>query len=80
MEMTKATLQEIVKKHNTLILVEDDLFDAIDLVWELLCAEADATQEKYPYAWRTIDNLEKAAYIVHELGYDISNEGYMEDM
>ena len=80
MEMTKETCQAIVKKHNTLVLIEDDLFDAIDLVWELLCAEADALQEKEPYAINTIRRLETAAYEVHELGYDISREDYMEGM
>ena len=80
MEMTKEKCLEIVKKHNTLVLIEDDLFDAFDLVWELLCAEADTLKEREPYATHAISRLETAAYEVHELGYDISNEGYMEDM
>lgn len=80
MDMTKEKFQQIVSKHKTLVIIEDDLFDAFDLVWELLCAEADALKEKEPYAINTIRRLETAAYEVHELGYDISREDYMEDM
>lgn len=80
MEMTKEKFTEIINHHKTLVLIEDDLFDAFDLVWELLCAEADALKENEPYATHSISRLETAAYEVHELGYDISNEGYMEDM
>ena len=73
MDMTKEQVQAIVKRYPTLVLLEDDLYDAIDLVYDLLCAEADAIKEKEPYAVRAIDRLEAAAYEVHELGYEISN-------
>lgn len=72
MEMSKEQVREILRRHCTLVLIEDDLYDAIDLVYELLCAEADAIRQKEPYATRTIERLEAAAYEVHELGYDLS--------
>lgn len=73
MEMNRNQLQDILAEYATLIVLEDDLYDAIDLVYELLCAEAEATKANCPYAHNAIDRLEAAAHEVHELGYDISD-------
>lgn len=58
-------LKEIMSNH--LICSEDEALEAIEFVQELLEAQANETKEKYPYATRSIDNLNKAAYEVFEL-------------
>lgn len=58
-------LKEIMSKH--LICSEDEALEAIEFVQELLEAQANETREKYPYATRSIDNLNKAAYEVFDL-------------
>lgn len=59
-------LKEIMSKH--LICSENEAMEAIEFVQELLEAQADETKEKESYATRTIADLEKAAYMVFELG------------
>ena len=58
-------LKEIMSKH--LICSVDEALEAIEFVHDLLVAQADETEEKYPYATKTINDLNKAAYEVFEL-------------
>lgn len=58
-------LKEIMSKH--LICSVDEALEAIEFVQELLEAQSDETQEKYPYATKTINDLNNAAYEVFEL-------------
>lgn len=58
-------LKEIMSKH--LICSVDEALEAIEFVQELLEAQADETQEMYPYATKTINDLNNAAYKVFEL-------------
>lgn len=76
MTLSKAAFKKIVSKYDTLLLMEDDPVSALDFAHDLLNAEADALKEKYPYATRTIDDLEAAAFRLNDLASDISNEEF----
>ena len=76
MVMSKETYREIVSRYSSLLLTEDDETDALDFAHDLLCAEADATAEKYPYATNSIGRLEAAAHEVFQLAGDIGSEEF----
>ena len=76
MTLSKAAFKEIVSKYDTLLLMEDDPVSALDFAHDLLNAEADALKEKYPYATRTINDLEAAAFRLNNLASDVFNEEF----
>lgn len=78
MVLSKEAYDEIVRRYSTLILTEDDAVDALDFAHDILNAEADASKEKYPYATRTIDELESAAFRLSCIGTEIGNEDFSE--
>lgn len=78
MVMSKETYQKIVSRYASLLLTEDDAVDALDFAHDLLNAEADAIKEKEPYATRTVDELESAAFRLNDLASDIDNEDFSE--
>ena len=78
MVLSKEAYDKIVRRYSTLILTEDDAVDALDFAHDILNAEADATKEKYPYATRTIDELESAAFRLSCIGTEIDNEEFSE--
>lgn len=79
MVMSKETYQKIVKRYSSLLLTEDDAADALDFAHEILNAEADALKEKFPYATRTISDLEAAAFQLSCMGTDIGNGEFSEE-
>lgn len=50
MYLSKVKLEEIKSKYPTLVLMDDDIADAFNMVSDILTAEADAIKEKEPYA------------------------------
>ena len=79
MVMSKQTYDEIVSRYASLLLTEDDAVDALDFAHDLLNAEADALKEKCPYATRTIDDLEAAAFRLSCTASEIGNEEFSEE-
>ena len=53
-------------------LYGDDPEEVIRSVYDLICYNSDKMKEKYPYAAREIDELEKAAYRIFELLDDVN--------
>ena len=60
----KEKFEEIMNERG---LYGDDPEEVIRAVYDLICYKSDKTKEKYPYAVREIDELEKAAYRIFEL-------------
>lgn len=52
--------------------------NAFDFVHDVLIAEAFAIREKEPYATKTIDRLEKAAYEVFSMAGELAGENFAE--
>ena len=78
MYLSKVKLEEIKSKYPTLVLMDDDIADAFNMVSDILTAEADAIKEKEPYATAYISRLEAAAYEVFSVCGDIENENFNE--
>ena len=78
MYLSKVKLEEIKSKYPTLVLMDDDIADAFNMVSDILTAEADAIKEKEPYATASISRLEAAAYEVFSICGDIENENFNE--
>lgn len=76
MYLSKVKLEEIKSKYPTLVLMDDDIADAFNMVSDILTAEADAIKEKEPYATASISRLEAAAYEVFSVCGDIENENF----
>ena len=74
MVMSKQTYDEIIRRFSSLLLTEDDAVDALDFAHDLLNAEADALKDKCPYATRTIDDLEAAAFRLSCMAIEIGND------
>lgn len=55
-------------------LTESDVERACDLLHDLLAAEADLTEEKYPGAYNITSQLNAAAYRLFEVGGDIAGD------
>lgn len=66
MNISKEELTRIVR-NSGICFDYEDIAKAMLVAHEVLCAEADATKEKEPYATRSIEELEKAAYLVFQL-------------
>lgn len=60
-------------------LTDGEAENACDFVHELLCAEADLTEEKYPTATVSMNRLNNAAYQVFEVGSDIASDTFGEE-
>lgn len=71
MTLTKEKLEEIKRRYSSLILTDSDVEDAIDFVYDILTAEADAIKAEYPYATNSIKRLEDAAHEVNEIKWNI---------
>lgn len=78
MYMEREKFNEIKKRFNVTILVDDDVNKALEFVCELLKAEADALREKCSYATMSIQRMERAAYEVSSMGQEIENENFGE--
>lgn len=72
MYLSKVKLEEIKSKYPTLVLMDDDIADAFNMVSDILTAEADAI------ATASISRLEAAAYEVFSVCGDIENENFNE--
>ena len=79
MYMPRDAYEKIVKKYRTLLVLDDEPVEAFSFVHDVLCAEADALKEKCPYATRSIDNLERAAYLVWDAMNDIDTDNLGEE-
>lgn len=73
MYMTKEKFDEIKKKYPTLLVLDDDVGEALDFVQELLEAEVDALKNKCGYATRSIAEMESAARQVFDVQREIDN-------
>lgn len=73
MYMTKEKFDEIRKNHSTLLILDDDVSEALEFAQELLEAEADALKEKCAYAVRSIADTENAAHQVFDMRCEIEN-------
>lgn len=58
------------------MVLDDNVTEAFEFVWDMLTAEADALKEKCAYAIRFIAEMEKAAYQVHDMQNEIKNEEF----
>lgn len=76
MYMSKQKFDEIKQKHNTLLILDTDVSEALEFVQELLEAEAKALKEKYSYATRSIADTENAAHQVFDMQGEIENEQF----
>ena len=69
--MDKKTLNWIVKEHNVTIVTGYDIYNAIGFVADILRVEAEHLKMTEPYATRTIDRYEQAAFLIeHEIDAD----------
>ena len=73
MYMTKEKFDEIKRKHNTLLIMDDDTSEAFEFVQEL---QADALKEKCAYATRSIKEMENAAHEVFSMLQEIEDEQF----
>ena len=78
LNVKKETLEQIKRKYSVLIVSDDDVVDAFNLVNDIMTAEADAIKEREPTATASISRLESAAYEVFSIGGDIENENFSE--
>ena len=69
--MTKEELKQVVKKYKFDFFTAEDVENAFNVVWDILTLEADALKKREPYATRTIDDLESAAFEVYNIRDDI---------
>lgn len=76
MYMSKQKFNEIKQKHNTLLIMDADVSEALEFVQELLEAEAVALKEKCSYATRSISDMESAAHQVFDVQGEIENEQF----
>lgn len=76
MYMSKEKFNEVKRKHNTLLVLDDDVGEALEFVQELLEAEADALKEKCAYATRSIAEMESAARQVFDMQGEIGDERF----
>lgn len=79
MTLSKEAYEKIVKKYPVLLVVDEDPLYAFNFVHDVLTAEADALKEKCPYATRSIDDLERAAYLVWDAMNDIDTDNLGEE-
>lgn len=79
MVLSKKAFKEIVKKHSTLLVLDEDAACALYFAADVIEAEIKALQEKCPYATNTIDRLESALHEVYELARDADNEEFSEE-
>ena len=79
MVLSKEAFKEIVKKHSTLLIVDEDAACALYFAADVIEAEIKALNEKCPYATRTIDSLESALHEVYELARDADGEDFSEE-
>ena len=79
MVLTKEAFNKIADDFPTLLLVEEDRAEALYFAAALLEAEADATRQKFPYATRSIDDLESALHTVYELARDADSDEFSEE-
>ena len=68
--MKKSELKELMKKR---LIFESDIDYVCEFVEAVLIARAEETKRDYPYAWKSIQKYEEAAYEVYEL-IDYINE------
>lgn len=61
--MTRNEFNELKKKYG----IDDDVDDVLDFVSELLNIRAREIEKNEPYAWTTVEFLDKAAYEVWDL-------------
>lgn len=78
MNLTKEQFQKIVRRFDTLLVIPSDVRQAFEFIQEVLEAEADAIKATEPYATKSIDQLEQAAYAVHELRREMEEEDFRE--
>lgn len=76
MYITREQFEELRKKYNTVLVIDDDITDALYFVQDLLDLEAKAIEESEPTATETIRRLCRAAYEVFSLNMDIQNEEF----
>ena len=71
MEMTPQKLQLLIHDYRNLLVMDDDIVDALDFVSDLCDAEADAIEQNEPHAVKSVFDLRSAAHEIRMLGYDI---------
>lgn len=76
MYMTRETFDKIKASHNTLVLVDSDVDEAMAFVQDLLEAEAEAIKAHEPSATTSIKRLNDAAYEVFSMLGDINLEEF----
>jgi uncharacterized Fe-S cluster-containing protein len=78
MYLRKEKFEELKEKYKNLLIVQSDVTNAMNFVYELLKAEADAIKVLEPYATSFINRTDEAAYAVFDLCGDIENEIFSE--
>lgn len=76
MYITREQFKELRKKYSTVLVIDDDITDALYFVQDLLELEADAIEKSEPTATESIRRLSRAAYEVFSLNMDIQNEEF----
>lgn len=74
MTISKQKFEEIKKKYSLTIVSDYDVGGALMFVHDLLLAEADEIKKTAPYATRTINRCEEAAYLIYSLSSDVEND------
>lgn len=77
--MTRETFEAIKARYKTLLVCEDDAYEAICFVHDLLTAEAEHTEKTCPEAFNSIQRIERAAYEVFSLGNMVDFEEFDEE-
>lgn len=78
--MTRATFEAIKARYKSLLIVEDDAYEAICFVHDLLTAELEHTEKTFPEATSCIRKLEHAAYEVFSIGNMVDFEEFDEEV
>ena len=76
MLISREKFDEIADRYN---LTDGEAEDACNFVSDLLVAEADLTEAKYPMATSCTSRLNSAAYRVFDIGRDISADNFGEE-
>jgi phosphate uptake regulator len=78
MYMDRAKFDAIKAKHSSIVATYDDVSEALELVADLLMAEASAVRAKEPHAVNSIKDLQAAAREVYAMLDEVDSDAFWE--
>ncbi len=78
MYLTKDRFRKIMEQNDSNVVIDDDVQGAFGFVLDVMDAELDEMQEKAPYAYHSIHDLEAAISVLLNMMDEIGNEVFGE--